>query len=289
MQHSWPDNNEWQPKWKYQLPGILRSGEQNHPLGVDLLLQLHDDVVEFAVVGGARYFLGGGDANVALLRLPVEHLDAVLAVGALRIDGGDVRPVNALDDVDQGAGLEGVGRHGAGEVLETALVAQRLGGGGRRYLRYVEEAEQVGHLQRDGAVRAADHAEHRAGVVDSGTGHRVVVAFQGWYVDVVERGPHELQTLVQGVGVAWTGVQYVHSQRDVRQYGRIVVDAIYGEHHCLQSLHASMVDLRATCWTFSWNKFISVVLFLAKFRSISDIRLIIHLNTFFDYVLRLLY
>jgi len=123
------------------------------------------------------------------------------------------------------------------------LVAERLGGGGGRYLRDVEEPQQVRHLQRHRAVGTTDHPEDgsRAG----GLLHprrRLVRALQHADVDIGQGRADKVQALIERVRVTATCVEDVHAQTDARQDRGVAIDLIDGEHHRLEPLHAAMID-----------------------------------------------
>lgn len=98
--------------------GVLRPSEQDDRASVGLLAQTLDDVVVHLVVRSTGYLERRCYADVSFRRLAREHLDAVLAVAALRVDGGDVRPVGAFHHVHQRDRLEGIRRYRPREVIE---------------------------------------------------------------------------------------------------------------------------------------------------------------------------
>ena len=108
------------PSGSFEDPsGVLRASEQDHSPRVRLLTQSLDDVVEHAVVRGARHFHCRRDAHVALGGFPGEHLDTVFAVAALGVNGRDVRPIRAFHHVHQRDRLERVRGHRPREVVES--------------------------------------------------------------------------------------------------------------------------------------------------------------------------
>jgi len=148
-------------------PGVFGASEEHDDFGVGLLQQAAHHFHELGLVGVGGHLLGDGDAYVTFVGLSLKHVDARFAVGSLAGDGGDVGPVELLDDVYEGnrlretehqrcmfssslglAHLKRVRRHGSGEHLKTRLVAEGLGRGRGRDLRYAEEAQKVGHLRK---------------------------------------------------------------------------------------------------------------------------------------------
>lgn len=70
--------------------GVLCPSEQDDRAGVGLLAQTLDDVVVHLVISSTRNLERRCYADVPFRRLSREHLDAVFAVAALRVDGGDI-------------------------------------------------------------------------------------------------------------------------------------------------------------------------------------------------------
>lgn len=97
---------------------ILRPSKEDDRAGVRLLAQTLDDVVVHLVIRSAGHLEGRRNADVPFRRLAREHLDTVFAVAALRVNGGDVRPIGALHHVHQGDRLEGIRRYRSREVIE---------------------------------------------------------------------------------------------------------------------------------------------------------------------------
>lgn len=97
---------------------VFRPSEQDDRAGVRLLAQALDNVVEHLVVSGAGHLQRGRDADVTLSGLAREHFDSILAVAALGVYGGDVRPIGTLHHVNQRDRLEGVRRYRPCEVVE---------------------------------------------------------------------------------------------------------------------------------------------------------------------------
>lgn len=77
-----------------------------------------------------------------------EGLHSLLAVAALRGDGGDVGPAQGPDDVHHGLGLEGVGGNHPREEVVALVVAQLRGCGGVADLWNLEEKETSWGLER---------------------------------------------------------------------------------------------------------------------------------------------
>lgn len=77
-----------------------------------------------------------------------EGLHSLLAVAALRGDGGDVGPAQGPDDVHHGLGLERVGGNHPREEVVALVVAQLGGCGGVADLWNLEEKETSWGLER---------------------------------------------------------------------------------------------------------------------------------------------
>ena len=201
-----------------------------------------DDFFEDAVIGRAGYFDDGSDAHVAHAGLPVKHFNSGLAVRAFRGHRRHVRPIESLDQVDQRQRLIRVGRYGSSEELETRFITQNTGRGGWRDLRNAEEAQEIGHLDRDGTVGAADDSEDGTEALGPGPRRRTVQTFESARVHGVEGGSDELERPVQRVRVPGAGIDDGDAQLDSGQKLRLVVDAVNGEEHGLQPLDAAVVD-----------------------------------------------
>lgn len=225
-------------------PSVLSPREKHHRPRVRLLRQFLNDVIKSGLVRSARHLFRRGDTDVAIVRLGSEMLDTRLAVGTFGVHRGDVRPVEALHHVHQSHRLKVIRRYRSSKVVEPGFVTEGRGGGRRRDLRDVEESQEIGYLERNRTVRSADDAEHRPGLeVGFESGRGLVLALEGAEVEG-QRGPDEMQTLFESVGVSAAGVEDVHPQGDVRQDRFVGVDLVDSEEHRLETLHAAVVDLR---------------------------------------------
>lgn len=135
------------------------------------------------------------------------------------MDGGDVGPVVALDDVEHGPGLQRVGGDHPEEVFVERFVAQVDAGGGVSDLGDVEELEQILDLDSNRAGAGAD--DPRDGLFHSGLGLGLRVGHAaGSSVPVVPDGdegvPYELDALLQGHRGVPAGVSDLAAQGDVR-------------------------------------------------------------------------
>lgn len=107
------------------------------------------------------------------------------------------------------------------------------------HLWYAKKAQQIGNLEGNFRIGAADNAgDHFA--AKFGSRRRFVAALEGRRFDRVNAGSDELKRLVERVGGRRAGIEQDAAQLDARQEARVLVDAIQRVEHRLEPLDASI-------------------------------------------------
>lgn len=109
---------------------------------------------------------------------------------------------------------------------------------------YLEQAQYVGHHDGDGAGGGSNDAHHPLRFGDDWCSP--AQTFDVCPV-LLDQGLHKGKRLLQGVSVPGTGVQDTRPQRDVGQQIMIIIDAVKGKEHGLQSVYTLLL-LQLPTW-----------------------------------------
>lgn len=109
---------------------------------------------------------------------------------------------------------------------------------------YLKQTQYVGHHDGDRAGGGSNDAHNPLRFCDDGCSPTQTLDVSPVLLD---QSLHEGERLLQGVSVPGTGVQDARSQSDVGQQVIVVIDAVKGKEHGLQSVYALLL-LQLPTW-----------------------------------------
>lgn len=109
---------------------------------------------------------------------------------------------------------------------------------------YLKEAQYVGHHDGNGARGSTNDAHHPLRFGDDGCSPTQTLDI---CPILLNQSLHEGERLLQGMSVPGTGVQDTCPQCDVRQQIIVIIDAVKGKEHGLQSVY-SLLLLQLPTW-----------------------------------------